>query len=74
MKYLDPAEQELLCDLMTKHRLCRRYLGTWNAKPYNIELIKDAKPYHAKAFPVPRIHQQTMRSEVERLCEVGVLR
>jgi hypothetical protein len=60
---------------MTKHEaMFDGTLGTWNAEPYNIELIKDAKPYHAKAFPVPRIHQQTMRSEVERLCEVGVLR
>lgn len=49
-------------------------LGTWQAKPYHIELREDAKPYHAKAFPVPIIHQTTMRNEVERLVEAGVLR
>jgi hypothetical protein len=39
---------------MTKHEaMFDGTLGTWNAEPYNIELIKDAKPYHAKAFPVP---------------------
>jgi hypothetical protein len=53
MKYLDPAEQELLCDLMTKHEYVRRYPRYLECRTYNIELIKDAKPYHAKAFPVP---------------------
>jgi hypothetical protein len=48
-------------------------LGTWKQEPYDIELRKDATPYHAKAFPVPRIHQTTMRNEVERLVKVGVL-
>jgi hypothetical protein len=55
-------------------RLCSTVPRYLECRAHNIELIKDAKPYHAKAFPVPRIHQQTMRSEVERLCEVGVLR
>jgi hypothetical protein len=26
-------------------------------KPHNIELIKDAKPYHAKAFPAKFINR-----------------
>jgi hypothetical protein len=42
-------------------------LETWKQAPYNMNYTKDATPYHAKAFPVPRIHQTTMRNEVDRL-------
>jgi hypothetical protein len=30
-------------------------------------------PYHGPAFPVPKIHKDTIIKEVERLCELGVL-
>ena len=49
-------------------------LGTWKGEEYNIELKPDAKPYHARSFPVPRIHMQTLKTEVERLCRIGVLK
>jgi hypothetical protein len=39
-----------------------------------LELKEGVKPYHAKAFPVPRVHCDTLRKEVERLCKVGVLK
>ena len=75
MDYLNDEEKSLLHELMCKHEsLFDGTLGKWEADPYEIELRKDAKPYHAKAFPVPRIHQKTMRNEVERLVEAGVLR
>ncbi len=48
-------------------------LGTWSGKPYHIELKPDVKPDHARPFPVPRIHEQTLCKEVERLCKLGVL-
>ena len=41
---------------------------------YEIELKPDATPYHAKAFPIPHIHTATLKLEVERLVEAGVLR
>ena len=31
-------------------------------------------PYHGKAFPVPHIHKETLKKEVERLEEIGVLK
>ena len=49
-------------------------LGKWNDKPYKIELKKDAKPFHAKAYPVAFKHEEMLRKEVERLCRIGVLR
>ncbi len=49
-------------------------LGTWKGSKYKIELKEGAKPYHSRAFPIPRIHQQTLKMEVERLCKLGVLK
>ena len=36
-------------------------LGTWNNEPYNIELKEGAKPYHSRPFPVPKIHEHTLK-------------
>ena len=49
-------------------------LGRWEMDDYNVELRSDAQPYHAKAYPIPRCHQETLRMEVQRLCEAGVLK
>jgi hypothetical protein len=49
-------------------------LGAWNAKPYIIELKPDAKPYHSRPFPVPKIHEATLKIELEFLTKVGVLK
>ena len=33
----------------------------------NIELKEDAKPYHTKPFPIHKIHEPTLKKEVNRL-------
>jgi hypothetical protein len=48
-------------------------LGTWNSKPYNIELKPNAKPYYSRPFPVPKIHEATLKIELECLTKAGVL-
>jgi hypothetical protein len=49
-------------------------LGTWNDKPYDIELKPNAKPYHSRPFPVPRIHEATLKIELECLTRACVLK
>ena len=49
-------------------------LGTWDNKPYNIELKEGAKPYHSRPFPVPKIHERTLKVELDRLIKLGVLK
>ena len=39
-----------------------------------LKLRSDATPCHARPFPIPRIHEQTLRQEVNRLCQIGVLK
>ena len=73
--HLSKVEQDALLSLLLKYESAfDGVLGTWKGEEYNIELKPDAKPYHARAFPVPRIHMQTLKTEVERLCRIGVLK
>jgi len=39
-----------------------------------LQLKPGAKPFHGKPFPIPRVHKDTLRKEVERLVEIGVLK
>ena len=50
-------------------------LGTYTGSTYKIELQdKNVKPFHARAYPIPRVHEATLKKEVERLIKIGVLR
>ncbi len=37
------------------------------------QLREGVSPDHGQAFPVPKIHKDTIIKEVERLCKLGVL-
>ena len=49
-------------------------LGQWKGEEYNIELKDDATPYHARPFSIPKIHEATLKMEVQRLLDLGVLK
>ena len=48
-------------------------LGLWKTPPISLELEENAKPFHARAYPIPQVHEATVRKEIERLCREGVL-
>ena len=48
-------------------------LGDWKTKPVSFQLKDGSKPYHGRAFPVPKIHKEVLIREIERLCKLGVL-
>ena len=48
--------------------------GKYISSNYTIELKEDAKPYHEKPFPIPKIHKPTLKKEVDRLIKIGVLK
>jgi hypothetical protein len=74
-EHLSTSERKKLVHLLEKHPdLFDGSLGKWNGIEYDIELKPDAKPSHARAYPVPRIHEATLKVEVARLCKIGVLR
>jgi hypothetical protein len=73
--YLTDDKQMQLLSLLHKYQhLFNGSLGTWNGKPYDIELKPDAKPYHSRPFPVPKIYEATLKTELECLVKAGVLK
>ena len=49
-------------------------LGKYTGSNDTIELKEDAKPYHAKPFPIPKIHEPTLKKDIDRLIKIGVLK
>ena len=39
----------------------------WHGKTYDIKLKPDAEPYHETPFTVPRIHELTLKKELDQL-------
>jgi hypothetical protein len=64
--HLKKAEQKQLLKLLQKYEdLFDGLLGTWKTVPIQLEL-KDpnAKPYHAKPYPVPHSQEQRLKDEI----------
>jgi len=73
--HLTDTEKSALGKLLAKyHDLFDSTLGTWQTEPIELELRPDAKPYHAKPYPVPHSQEKKLREEIERMCAHGVLR
>ena len=49
-------------------------LGDWNTSPVSFDLKEGINPYHSRAYPIPKIHSDTVKKEVERLVKLGVLK
>ena len=49
-------------------------LGDWDCKPVSFQLKEGAQPYHGRPFPIPKKHMETTKKEVQRLCDLGVLK
>jgi transposase InsO family protein len=73
--HLKVQEQQQLLELLSKYaELFDGTLGTWKGQQVDLELKEGATPYHARAYPIPRCHIDTLKMEVERLCQAGVLK
>jgi hypothetical protein len=73
-KHLSADQQKKLLQLLKKYELLfDGNLGDWRTKLVFFHLREGISPYHCQAFPVPKIHKDTIIKEVERLCKLGVL-
>jgi hypothetical protein len=73
-KHLSANQQKKLLQLLTKYEtLFDGTLGDWKIKPVSFKLKEGVSPYHGQAFPVPKVHKETIIKEVKRLCQLGVL-
>jgi hypothetical protein len=70
----DDEQMQLLSLLHKYQHLFDGSLGTWNGKPYDIELKPEAKPYDSRPFLVPKIHEVMLKVELEHLTKAGVLK
>ncbi len=48
-------------------------LGVFPHKKFHIEFEPVAKQTHARPYPVPVIHLESLKKELIHLCEIGVL-
>ena len=72
--HLSSEERNMLLELLTNYEpLFDGTLGAWKTMPVSFELKEGAKPYHGRAFPIPRVHKETIMKEIKRLIELGVL-
>ena len=65
-KLLSKVEQEKLLNLLQKfEHLFDGSLGEWKVEPVNLELKDpEAKPYHARAYPVPHSQEKQLKEEI----------
>jgi hypothetical protein len=49
-------------------------LDRLNIPPVSIELKKDAKPFQGRYYNIPKAFESSTRKEVERMCDIDVLR
>jgi len=73
--HLSVIQRNALLRLLLQHEeLFDGTLGDWRGEEVTFELKPEAKPYHGRAFPVPRFHKETIQKEVRRLVKLGVLK
>jgi len=69
------SQKQQLHDLLTEfHTLFDGTLGYWKDQQVNIQLKEGAQPYHARAFPIPKSQEQTLKTEISRLCQLGIFK
>jgi hypothetical protein len=73
--HLNEVQNDDLKSIFRKHeKLFDGTLGVYPHKKVHIELHKDAKPVHSRAYhPVPKVHLDTFKKELLHLCKIGVL-
>eukprot|EP00957_Ditylum_brightwellii_P024523 1851367-Ditylum_brightwellii.AAC.1 len=71
---LSTKDKKKLLHVLQKHKeLFDGTLGMWKDFQYVIELQDNAKPHHNRPYTVPKAHEENICTEVECLCQIGVL-
>ena len=75
LKYLNNDKQCVILKISRKREeMFDGTLGNYTGPEYKIELLEGVKPYHAKPFPIPKLHKEIPRTEVNRIVNIGVLK
>jgi predicted aspartyl protease len=73
--HLSGTQQLLLLDTLTTYaEVFNGKLGTLPGKPVSLRLkAENVRPYHGRAFAIPKSHDSLIKDEAERLIKLGVL-
>jgi hypothetical protein len=72
--HLTEQQQSQLLKVLSKYpKVFGNNLGCYPHKQFHIDLQPNAKPVHRRAYPVPRLHKETFKKELEHLVHIGVL-
>jgi hypothetical protein len=75
IKHLSVTEKALLLEpLQEFEELFDGALGDWDCDPVSFELKEGATPYHSWPFPIPKKHTESTKKEIQRLCDLWVLK
>jgi hypothetical protein len=73
--HLTTSEKQKLLPLTKKYEdFFNGTLGAFTGAPCDVKLKDNVEPHHARPFPVPKIHELTLKSELDRSCELNVLK
>ena len=72
--HLDADQQKKLLELLLRHEsMFQGKLGKWVGEEVSFELKEGAMPWQGRPYPIPKIHERTIKKEVDRLVEIDVL-
>ena len=75
LNHLSATERNKLLQLLQEfEELFDGTLGDWDCNPVSLQLKEGAQPYHGRSFPIPKKHVETLKKEIQRLCDLGVLK
>ena len=75
LNHLSATEKNKLLKLLQEfEELFDGTLGDWDCNPVSLQLKEGAQPYHGRPFPIPKKHVETLKKEIQRLCNLGVLK
>ena len=73
-QYLTMTQRNELLKLLHKFvELFNGTLGTWKIDSVDFGLKEDADPIFLRPYPVPKVHKEMLKKEVERLVLLEVL-
>jgi hypothetical protein len=74
-KHLSANQQKKLLQLLKKYGLLfDGTLGDWKTKQVSFQLKESVSLYYGQAFPILKIHKETLIKEVERMVKLGVFK
>ena len=69
LNYLKDKHKNSLLELLQNYdKMFDGTLGRYTGSDYT------AKPYHAKSFLFPKVHEPTLKKKIDRLIKIGVLK